>query len=135
MQLRTFGVTVIFLSTVVALPHHTKSCKYWCKSQSSYYCCPTGKPEHIEKPATMPIIPWPSIFWPSFIGSPIGLWHGHHQHESTPKKKCPPLRSTCSRSLDWYGPPNLCNSDEDCGSWDKCCYDVCLEHKTCKPSE
>ncbi|XP_076051090.1 uncharacterized protein LOC143031307 [Oratosquilla oratoria] len=47
--------------------------------------------------------------------------------------QCPPARSVCPLS-DTFRPPNPCYNDDDCfGRRDKCCFDTCLGHKTCKP--
>ncbi|XP_076051103.1 uncharacterized protein LOC143031311 [Oratosquilla oratoria] len=47
--------------------------------------------------------------------------------------QCPPVRSVCPLS-DTFQPPNPCFNDDDCyGEQDKCCFDTCLGHKTCKP--
>jgi len=44
----------------------------------------------------------------------------------TPRPSCPPTR------LFGQGPRD-CRLDVDCGQWEKCCYDTCLQKKVCKP--
>lgn len=46
--------------------------------------------------------------------------------------QCPPVRPTCP-SVRSDLPPTPCTNDAYCPGTDKCCYDVCLEHRTCKP--
>ncbi|CAL4150860.1 unnamed protein product, partial [Meganyctiphanes norvegica] len=38
---------------------------------------------------------------------------------------CPPIRG--------FAPPRQCSSDGACPGVDKCCFDNCLQHHTCKP--
>nr|XP_034188058.1 uncharacterized protein LOC117607916 [Osmia lignaria] len=107
---------------------------YWCKTMDDrYYCCPSGKSES-----------WMEYVWYNFL-YPL-LWTNaeespsfhlpwrevYIEKEIETKKHCPPLRTHCPRSYDWYMPPISCDEDEDCHEWEKCCYDVCLEHKICK---
>lgn len=54
-----------------------------------------------------------------------------------PKPKpgvCPPIWKRCPRR-NIFGPPNKCNADLECSGQAKCCYDYCLQHKTCKPAQ
>ncbi|XP_076029975.1 uncharacterized protein LOC143018487 [Oratosquilla oratoria] len=46
---------------------------------------------------------------------------------------CPPVRPTCPNTR--FRPPNECYSDLSCAHSEKCCYDTCLEHRTCKRAE
>lgn len=126
---------VFFIFFIFVYVGHAKSCRYWCKTHDHrYYCCPSGKSES-----------WHGMSWPTFsipwFWFNFGESHWHpFVHSPWEKKKakkhCPPLRSHCPRSYDWYDMPTFCDDDEDCHhSSDKCCYDVCLEHKTCKPAE
>ncbi|CAK9811631.1 hypothetical protein ANTPLA_LOCUS7102 [Anthophora plagiata] len=110
-------------------------CRYWCRTiDHRYYCCPSGKEES-----------WPKYIWHSFLYP--WLWRAGESiladtftseiivHEKETEKHCPPLRTYCPRSYDWYSPPTSCSDDEDCNGREMCCYDVCLEHKTCKHGE
>ncbi|XP_063597678.1 uncharacterized protein LOC134774247 [Penaeus indicus] len=45
---------------------------------------------------------------------------------------CPPVRPTCP-SVRSVLPPTPCTNDAYCPGADKCCYDTCLEYRTCKP--
>lgn len=122
----------LVLLIVVLAKSYVKSCKYWCKTGNHhYYCCPSGKSESWSEHS------WHSFFFPWF-------WPGidephveHPWHEMitrwASKKHCPPLRPHCPRTYEW--PPELCHSDDECDKGQKCCYDVCLEHKTCKDAE
>ncbi|KAJ8679252.1 hypothetical protein QAD02_015039 [Eretmocerus hayati] len=47
---------------------------------------------------------------------------------------CPKIRPSCPRGSSWLKPPASCGEDGDCSSGEKCCFDVCLDHKTCKPA-
>ncbi|KAL2742563.1 crustin 4 [Vespula maculifrons] len=125
---------VLFVLFTYYYVGETKSCRYWCRTHDlRYYCCHNGKSE------TWKDIMWPSFsipwFWFNFGES---HWHPlvHPSWEKKMKMKhCPPLRSHCPRSYDWYDLPMLCDDDDQCQNKEKCCYDVCLEHKTCKPAE
>ncbi|XP_076231050.1 uncharacterized protein LOC143177134 [Calliopsis andreniformis] len=117
---------------------HEKFCRYWCKtSDDRYYCCPTGKKEGWMEYAWHSFLyPWlwistnePPIFYPWWSE----VFIEDKDKETT--KQCPPLRTECPRSYDWYLPPVLCHHDKDCDQSEKCCHDVCLEHKTCKHGE
>ncbi|XP_053650187.1 uncharacterized protein [Cherax quadricarinatus] len=44
---------------------------------------------------------------------------------------CPPVRSVCPFSK--FPSPPRCQKDYECGKINKCCQDVCLRYKTCKP--
>ncbi|XP_042858363.1 uncharacterized protein LOC122244506 [Penaeus japonicus] len=44
---------------------------------------------------------------------------------------CPEVRGTCPRISN---PPDVCPHDGACSPNSKCCYDICLEHHTCKPA-
>merc|ERR1719435_109306 len=46
--------------------------------------------------------------------------------------QCPPVRPSCPPTRN-FGPPRTCSSDGACGGLDKCCFDTCLQHHTCKP--
>ncbi|CAL4096649.1 unnamed protein product [Meganyctiphanes norvegica] len=46
--------------------------------------------------------------------------------------QCPAVRPSCPPTR--FGqPPKPCSSDGGCVGVDKCCFDVCLQHHTCKP--
>ncbi|CAL4159464.1 unnamed protein product, partial [Meganyctiphanes norvegica] len=45
---------------------------------------------------------------------------------------CPPVRPQCPPTRGFL-PPRQCSSDGGCAGYDKCCFDVCLQHHTCKP--
>ncbi|KAI4496994.1 hypothetical protein M0802_007942 [Mischocyttarus mexicanus] len=126
---------VLFLLIGCYYVGETKSCRYWCRTQDlRYYCCNNGKNEMWKEPM-WPFFPMP-WFWFNF-GETYWPHSTHSSWEMKKKmmKRCPPLRSHCSRSYDWYDAPMLCDDDDQCLSKEKCCYDVCLEHKTCKPAE
>ncbi|KAJ9595198.1 hypothetical protein L9F63_013507 [Diploptera punctata] len=53
---------------------------------------------------------------------------------------CPPLRLMCTETLgipesvgNGETQPPICQHDNQCAGDDKCCYDQCLLHCTCKP--
>ncbi|KAL6254337.1 hypothetical protein P5V15_014386 [Pogonomyrmex californicus] len=125
----------LLLLFVVLKKASVKSCKYWCRmNDHRYYCCPSGKSDSSSR------YDWHSFFFP-------WLWLGITTEPRVerpwyelmikwkPKKHCPPLRAYCPRIYEWYKPPDPCNDDHECEEWQKCCYDVCLEHKTCKNAE
>ncbi|KAK7069147.1 hypothetical protein SK128_007987 [Halocaridina rubra] len=45
--------------------------------------------------------------------------------------QCPPVRLQCP-PVRYFGPPIICSNDSKCPGSEKCCYDTCLEHHTCK---
>ncbi|XP_042226651.1 keratin, type II cytoskeletal 2 epidermal-like [Homarus americanus] len=45
---------------------------------------------------------------------------------------CPPVRTICPPIRNFL-PPYVCSSDGSCPGIDKCCFDSCLHHHTCKP--
>merc|ERR1712142_933421 len=50
----------------------------------------------------------------------------------TKQGQCPPVRPSCPPTR--FGqPPRTCSSDGGCAGLDKCCFDTCLQHHTCKP--
>merc|ERR1712033_134974 len=50
----------------------------------------------------------------------------------TKQGQCPPVRPSCPPTR--FGqPPRQCSSDGGCAGFDKCCFDTCLQHHTCKP--
>ncbi|XP_063597669.1 uncharacterized protein LOC134774237 [Penaeus indicus] len=56
-------------------------------------------------------------------------------HVSQPFVKpgsCPPVRPQCPPVRSGFRPPNQCSNDSRCPGHEKCCYDTCLEHHTCK---
>ncbi|XP_032666245.1 uncharacterized protein LOC116841893 [Odontomachus brunneus] len=121
----------LLLLSIFLVKAYVKSCKYWCKLGNRYYCCPSGKSESWSEQS------WHSLLFPWFW---LGIDDSQdespwHEIIKKPKKHCPPLRTHCPRTYDWYKPPALCESNDDCNDWEKCCYDVCLEHKTCKDAE
>merc|ERR1712212_684242 len=50
----------------------------------------------------------------------------------TKQGQCPPVRPSCPPTRN-FGPPRTCSSDGACPNFDKCCFDTCLQHHTCKP--
>merc|ERR1712128_123495 len=46
--------------------------------------------------------------------------------------QCPPVRPSCPPTR-FGGAPTTCSSDGACRGLDKCCFDTCLQHHTCKP--
>ena len=141
-SLIVFGITVVCMraAAVPSVAVRSSSCKYWCKEDNNrrahYYCCPSGKPDASTRlsESMWPIMMSP-LFWIGLISTSSAI----HQIQ-TPmviKKTCPPIRTVCPRSHEWNEPPQLCEHDSDCPgwSWEKCCYDVCLEHKVCKPAQ
>ncbi|XP_033348247.1 uncharacterized protein LOC117232746 [Bombus vosnesenskii] len=141
-EFKMFRLIVIFclIVHVCATEAHWKGyrplCRYWCRTiDHQYYCCPSGKAES-----------WAEYIWYSFLHpwllmitvefAPIDTFWPENVHEEETGEHCPPLRTHCLRTYDWYSlPPTSCHGDEDCDKWEKCCYDVCLEHKTCKHAE
>ncbi|RLU25224.1 hypothetical protein DMN91_003317 [Ooceraea biroi] len=126
----------LLLLLVVLAKAYIKSCKYWCKIDNhQYYCCPSGKSgSWSERGWHSLFFPW---FWFDVDEHPHVVEHPWHEMmmKWPAKKHCPPLRPHCPRSYEWYRSPELCHSDHECHEWEKCCYDVCLEHKTCKDAE
>ncbi|ROT70667.1 crustin 4 [Penaeus vannamei] len=54
-------------------------------------------------------------------------------HPNEPQ--CPPTRPTCTDPFYYSGPPQRCENSYECMSSSLCCYDTCLQHKTCKPAQ
>ncbi|KAK1130690.1 hypothetical protein K0M31_018804 [Melipona bicolor] len=114
---------------------HGQLCRYWCRTiDHRYYCCPSGKAK-----SWLEYI-WHFFLYPLMIAVEPPLiefaWPEIYVREEEPEKHCPPLRAHCARTYDWLSPPPiLCNDDKDCDKWEKCCYDICLEHKICKQAE
>ncbi|KAK4314663.1 hypothetical protein Pmani_014047 [Petrolisthes manimaculis] len=48
---------------------------------------------------------------------------------------CPRPRIACPHHRIQALQPRFCNFDPECYGNEKCCYDVCLPNKVCKPSE
>ncbi|KAK4314666.1 hypothetical protein Pmani_014050 [Petrolisthes manimaculis] len=46
---------------------------------------------------------------------------------------CPPVRQKCPER--GFFDPSVCSHDSICPGSQKCCYDRCLEHHTCKPPQ
>nr|AAQ15293.1 PET15 [Panulirus argus] len=64
-----------------------------------------------------------------FCEDPV-LGLGHYvccYHEG----KCP-SRQFCPHHIGAKVGPTICEFDYQCSKTEKCCYDVCLKHKTCK---
>lgn len=113
-----------------------KPCKYWCKTENwEYYCCPKSEEPKAEKPwISMMEILVPHLWFA--LGFPKLHHHAHvpWMEKAEHVKKCPPVRYSCPRSNDWYDAPIPCYTDDECFSSAKCCFDICLNHKTCKPA-
>ncbi|XP_051166062.1 uncharacterized protein LOC127284590 [Leptopilina boulardi] len=115
-----------------------KPCKYWCKTDNwEYYCCPKNdeKPKEENSMTSMMgiLIPhlWFALGFPKIYHHAQIPWEEKSEHV----KKCPPVRHACPRSNDWwYDAPISCYNDDECISSAKCCFDICLNHKTCKPA-
>ncbi|KAG0722485.1 hypothetical protein GWK47_044400 [Chionoecetes opilio] len=102
------AVAVVVLVACVApayLQNAPASCSYWCRTpEGQSYCC---KDVHDPVPA--------------------------EQSRPTVKGgRCPVVRDVCPPTR-FFGPPTTCAHDGDCGYTDKCCFDRCLGHHTCKP--
>ena len=129
----------LLLLFVILTKAYLRSCKYWCKmGNHRYYCCPNGKDE--SESESEHSHSWHSFFFPWLwlgIAAEPHIEHPWHEFMTKwkPKKHCPPLRAHCPRTYKWYKPPKHCDSDHECDEEEKCCYDVCLEHKTCKDAE
>jgi len=57
------------------------------------------------------------------------------EYDNQPFKRqgrCPRPRPSCVNAFN-FGSPQVCSDDSECGFKQKCCYDTCLEHHTCKP--
>ena len=73
---------------------------------------------------------WFNILIPFFHYYILGM----DTHIKVPENNCPPIRDSCPKTYDWYDKPQNCEKDEDCNTFrDKCCFDVCLDQKVCKP--
>ncbi|CAL4198188.1 unnamed protein product [Meganyctiphanes norvegica] len=60
---------------------------------------------------------------------------GGNQPVSRPTVKpgqCPPVRPQCPPTRG-FRPPSQCSNDSRCPGSEKCCFDTCLQHHTCKP--
>lgn len=115
-----------------------RPCRYWCRTKvNSFYCCPSGRPADDQADEYNSWPNYPVFFMGVFKSFE---WHlpffelGHSSHENN-IKKCPPTRDNCPRSFYWSDSPEICGQDGHCGSDEKCCYDICIEEKICKPSE
>ncbi|KAL7295564.1 hypothetical protein TKK_0011204 [Trichogramma kaykai] len=152
-------VVVTLLSAVAECKpwENTKPCKYWCKEGKQYYCCPSGKKkksmwswsleEMMDDSWLWTTTPWisyllPVIFQRSSWAPAKPMHHPPLEHavaeeeevvEEEVKKSCPEIRPSCPRSIYEWSKPKPCDGDDECdGHLEKCCYDVCLEHKSCK---
>ncbi|XP_071552780.1 uncharacterized protein [Panulirus ornatus] len=54
-------------------------------------------------------------------------------HPTVKPGRCPPVRPQCPRVGVSFRPPTTCSHDSKCPGSEKCCYDTCLGHHTCKP--
>merc|ERR1712106_580569 len=83
-------------------------CSYWCQTPSrQYYCC--------EQPGQS-------------LGNGGGGFGGNKPGQCPAvRPQCPPVRN--------FRPPSQCSSDSRCPGSEKCCYDTCLRHRTCKPPQ
>ncbi|CAG5093723.1 Protein of unknown function [Cotesia congregata] len=134
-SLLTTIISFILIINVIVLIDG-KPCRYWCKTQkNSFYCCPEGQPidDQVEDNE---FESWPNspVFFVAILKS-FGWNVPFHVNKKIINKKCPPLRHYCPRSFFWSDPPELCEHDNNCDTNSKCCYDICLEDKVCKPSE
>ncbi|CAL4149818.1 unnamed protein product, partial [Meganyctiphanes norvegica] len=81
-------------------------CRYWCRTpQGQAYCCENS-----------------------------------HQASSggfgfVKPGQCPPVRPSCPPTGRSFRPPSQCSSDGRCPGSEKCCFDTCLQHHTCKPPQ
>ncbi|KAG7156563.1 whey acidic protein-like isoform X2 [Homarus americanus] len=79
-------------------------CRYWCRTpMGQSYCCEENSDPQISLSTRVKSGRCPPV---------------RHQ--------CPPVRSFAIR-------PTQCSDDSRCPGRDKCCYDTCLQHHTCKP--
>merc|ERR1712179_864313 len=46
--------------------------------------------------------------------------------------QCPPVRLQCPPTRLGFRPPQQCSNDSRCPGVEKCCFDTCLLHHTCK---
>jgi len=46
--------------------------------------------------------------------------------------QCPPVRPQCPPTRAGFRPPAQCSNDSRCPGAEKCCFDTCLQHHTCK---
>merc|ERR1712243_350383 len=46
--------------------------------------------------------------------------------------QCPPVRPQCPPTRFGFRPPQQCSNDSRCPGREKCCFDTCLQHHTCK---
>ena len=46
--------------------------------------------------------------------------------------QCPPVRPQCPPTRFGFRPPQQCSNDSRCPGAEKCCFDTCLQHHTCK---
>merc|ERR1712179_101162 len=46
--------------------------------------------------------------------------------------QCPPVRPQCPPTRLGFRPPQQCSNDSRCPGVEKCCFDTCLQHHTCK---
>jgi len=83
----------------------SSSCRYWCRSPQNQYYCCEGQNQQIG-------------------GGQVGTKQGF----------CPPVRPSCPPTRI-HGPPRQCSNDYACTGVDKCCFDTCLQHHTCKPPQ
>ncbi|OXU18772.1 hypothetical protein TSAR_013380 [Trichomalopsis sarcophagae] len=145
----TFPILLIVVLSLITTADTTPTwtCRYWCKEdRPKYFCCPSGKT--IKKNMFHWVMgelfdlhddPWTSISnnWIYYLW-PIVFPRSSSSHDwNTPpptselEGRCPDLRPQCPRDSD---PPTLCNEDDECGEGFKCCFDVCLDRKTCQIS-
>nr|AME17866.1 CruI-1 [Penaeus japonicus] len=107
MMIRLFVLLSVAAAVITALVPVDRGCRQYCKK---------WRPNDEERPAYCCddglIQPQPT--------------------ETNNRGDCPDIRTHCLR---FKGPPNVCAHDGFCPSHQKCCWDTCLDHHTCKPAQ
>nr|AGU01544.1 antimicrobial peptide type 2 precursor IIb [Pandalus japonicus] len=73
-------------------------------------------------------------YWCRTPEGPNYCCEGSRDHITFPTVKagvCPPVRPQCPPIRN-FGAPTICSNDSKCPGLEKCCFDTCLQHHTCK---
>nr|XP_045614707.1 uncharacterized protein LOC123768291 isoform X2 [Procambarus clarkii] len=101
-------VVMMLLVGVFGGPERPDGCNYYCRK-------PAG-PNKGE----------------NYCCGPEGLPIKREQHH---RGSCAPPLKQCTGRFAAFAKPRLCPHDGHCSRDEKCCFDTCLDHHTCKPAQ